>query len=151
MHRRWGGVPLGTTHLPFWAQTNAEQGADADPRVSHAQQDAARAHQQLKHLTGHHTDQRAVLQRSIGEWPRSIEARATDLRKGLEQACRALTEIEALPVPDAAQLIRDIAAQAEAERAVQAARRARAAERRRWPSPSPEYGPGLERDFGPSL
>ena len=140
------------TNVTAWAEFVAGQGADADPRVIHAQQDAARAHQQMQHLTGHHADQRAALQQSIGEWPLSIEARATELRNGLEQARRTLTEIEALPVPDAAQLIRDMAVQAEAGRVVQAARRARAAERRRWPSPSsPASGHGLERDFGPSL
>jgi len=149
--RRWGEAPQMLTNVTAWAEFVAGQGADSDPRVIHAQQDAARAHQQLHNLAARHADQRAELQRSIGDWPRSIEARATDLRRGLEQARRTLTEIEALPAPDGAQLIRDLAAQAEAARTARAARRARAAERNRWPSPSPEYGPSLERDFGPSL
>jgi len=147
MRRRWGDVPQTPAGIAAWAEAIAGQGADADPRVIEAQQDAARAHQQLRHLTVHHADARAALWRSVGEWPSGVEARATELRSGVAQARRTLAEIEALPLTEAAQLIRDRAAQAAAERTAEAASRARAAEPSPWHSPSPVY----QRGFGPSL
>lgn len=66
----------------------------------------------------------------------------------MRQARRQLAEIDALPVGEAAQLVRDRAAQAEAERLAEAARRARAAERARWDFPGPVYPSAPDRDYG---
>jgi hypothetical protein len=69
----------------------------------------------------------------------------------VNQARRTFAEIEAVPVTEAAHLIRDRAAQGAAERTAEAASCARAAEPSPWPSPSPVYQPDAERGFGPSL
>lgn len=87
--------------------------------------------------------------------PSTASTRAADWRARAEQARHDLTEIEALPVAEAAQLVRERAARAEAERQAaeraQAVREARAAQLGRS-RPSSEHGrTGPERDFGPSL
>ena len=153
VRRRWGDVPLTATHLPFWAEAVAGQRVDADPRVIEARQDAAHAAQRLHDLTAHRADARAALCRLVGDGqrPSTIQARAAELRSGVDQARIALAEIEALPVAEAAQLIRDRAVQAAAERFAEAARLARGADPGRWQSPAPVYPSYPERGFGPSL
>lgn len=84
--------------------------------------------------------------------PSTAITRATQWRTRAEQARSDLAEIEALPVTEAVQLIRNLTARAEAEREAteraQAARDARAAQFR---SPSTDHGrTGPERD-GPRL
>jgi hypothetical protein len=137
MRRRWEDVPQTPAGIAAWAEAVAGRGADADPRVIEARQDAARARQQLRHLTVHQADARAALRSSIGEGPTGVEARAAALRGGLELARRTLAEIEALPVAQAAQLIRERAAQAVAARTAEGEGRARAAEPGPRRSPSP--------------
>ena len=153
VRRRWGDVPLTTDHLPHWAQTVANRHADADPRVIASARDAAHAHQQLRDLTAHHADTRAALWHTIGggQRPSDLQARATQWRARADHDRRSLAEIEALPVTEAAQHIRDRSEQATAERiAVEAASRARAAEPSRWHSLSRVHQPDPERGFGPS-
>jgi hypothetical protein len=151
MRRRWGDVPQTEVGLCAWAEGVAGQRADTDPRVIQAQQDAAQAHQQLRDLTAHHADARAELRRSVSEGPGGAKARATESHNRAAHARRTLAELEALPVTEAAQLIQDRAARAEAEKIATAASQARAAEPARWHSPSPGYPPGHERGIGPSL
>lgn len=150
---RWGDVPLSTTHLPFWAEAVADQVLHADPRVIAAQQAAEHAHLEQRELTATHTAARSALWQGIGGGylPSSLRARVTELRGHAQQSRDTLTEIEALPVTEAAQLIRDRAAQAEAERIAEATRLARGADPGRWHSPAPVYPPYPERGFGPSL
>ena len=111
------------------------------------------AAQRLHDLTAHRADARAALCRLVGDGqrPSTIQARAAELRSGVDQARIALAEIEALPVAEAAQLIRDRAVQAAAERFAEAARLARGADPGRWQSPAPVYPSYPERGFGPSL
>ena len=150
---RWGDVPLSTTHLPFWAEAVAERLLHADSRVIAAQQAAEHAHLEQRELTATHAAARSGMWQGIGGGylPSSLRARVTELRGQAQQSRDTLTEIEALPVTEAAQLIRDRAAQAEAEKVVEAAGRARAAQARGLSSPTPVYYPGPQRDFGPSL
>ncbi len=154
VRRRWGDVPLTTDHLPHWAQAVADHHADADPRVIAASRAADHAHQQLRDLTAQHADARAALWHSIGagQRPSDLQVNATQSRARADHARRALAQIDALPVTDAAQLIRDRQAQAPTERiAVEAANRARAAEPARWRSPAPGHQPDPDRGIGPSL
>lgn len=152
VRRRWGGVPATTTHLPFWAEAVAGQRVDADPRVIGAQQDAERAHLEQQELMADHAAARSALRHDIGggHLPSSLQARTTALRAHADRARHALTEIEALPVAEAAQLIRDNAAHARAEGTAEAARQAPAKDVSRWHLPSPVH-PGPGRGFGPSL
>ena len=153
VRRRWDDVPLTATHLPFWAEAVAGQRVDADPRVVEARQDAERAHLEQRQLTADHVAARSALWQTIGggQRPSGVEARVAKWRRGEDQARIALAEIEALPVNEAAQLIRDRAAQAADQKVAEAARQARAAEARGWSSPTPAYYPSPQRDFGPSL
>jgi hypothetical protein len=153
VRERWGDVPLSTTHLPFWADAVAERRVDADPRVIAAQQAADHAHLEQRELTANHAAARTAQWQGIGGGylPSSLRARVTELRSHAQQTRLDLAEIEALPVTEAAQLIRDRAAQAEAERVAEATRLARGADPGRWHSPAPVYPPYPERGFGPSL
>ncbi len=100
-----------------------------------------------------HAAARSALRHDVGggHLPSSLEARATELRAHARQARHTLAEIEALPVAEAAQLIRDNSARATAEAVAEATWQTRAAEATRWHSPSPVPPPGPERGFGPSL
>lgn len=153
MRRRWGVVPQTGAHLSSWAEAVARQRADADPRVIEARQDAAHAARVLQDLTARHADERAALYRLVGDGQRSsstVQGRAAELRGGVDRARDGLAEIEALPVTEAAQLIRNRAAQAAAQEAADAARQARDAEARAWSPPAPMYYPGPQRGFGPT-
>jgi hypothetical protein len=151
--RRWGGTPFGGGNLEAWATTVAERRAEADPRVVQARETVARAAERLRDLNARHGQALVALCREVGDGqsPRSIRAMAEHWRGTVDQASRALTEIEALPAHDAARLIRDRAAQAAAERAAEDGRRAQAAERARQYSLDPVYLSGPDRGFGPSL
>lgn len=151
--RRWGGTPFGGGNLDAWAATVAERRAEADPRVVQARETVASAAERLRDLNARHGQALVALCREVGDGqsPRSIRAMAEHWRGTVDQASRALTEIEALPAHDAARLIRDRAAQAAAERAAEDGRRAQAAERARQYSLDPVYLSGPDRGFGPSL
>ena len=154
VRRRWGDVPLTTDHLPHWAHAVADREVDVDPRVIAAARAADHAYQQLRDLTGQHADARAALWHSIGAGQRTsdLQARATQSRAHADHARHALAQIDALPITDAAQLIRDRSALAPAEGiAVEAATRARAADPTRRRPPTPVHQPGPDRGFGPSL
>ncbi len=153
VRQRWGDVPHTATHLPFWAEAVAEQRVRADPRVIEAQQAAEHAHLEQQELTSTHSAARSAQWQGIGGGylPSSLKARVTELRGHAQHSRDTLTEIETLPVTAAAQLIRDRAAQAEAEGIEEAARLARAAERAGRHSPSPVYPSYPERGFGPGL
>ena len=87
--------------------------------------------------------------------PSTASTRATQWRTRAEQARHDLAEIETLPVTEAAQLVRERAARAEAEREAaeraQAGRDARAAQLGQFRPSSDQGRAGPERDFGPSL
>jgi hypothetical protein len=153
VRRRWGDLPLTTTHLPHWAEAVAEQRVDADPRAIAAQQDAERAHLEQQQLTENHAAARSALRQGIGSGyaPSSLKARTAELRAHAQQARHHLAEIEAFPSTEAAQLIRDRAAHAEPERTRAATRPAPAADPGRRQPSAPAYPSYPEHDFGPSL
>ncbi len=150
VRRRWGDVPHTTAHLAFWAEAAAELQVRTDPRVVEAQQSADRAHLAEQELKATHQEERSNLMNDVagGHWPSRLAERVTELRGHVRQARRQLAEIDAMPVGEAAQLIRDRAAQAEAERLAEAVRRARGAERARWDFSGPVYPSTPDRDYG---
>lgn len=139
--------------MDAWATDVAERRADVHPRVVQAQQDAAEATQGLRDLAARHVESKRALCRELGfdQSPRTITARAENWRGIIDRASGALTAIEALPTGEAAQLIRDRAAQAAAEAAAEALRATRAAATRRWSAPEPVHHASPQRDFGPRL
>jgi hypothetical protein len=121
--------------------------------VVDASRNAEQAHNEQQRQAWHRTDERAALRLRIpGNLPPSrVEANAAAWRRHLEQSRSDLAEIEALPLIEAAQLIRDRAARTEAERVVaeraKTARDARAAQLARFHTPSIDHGrPGPGRD-----
>ncbi|RPF27276.1 TrwC relaxase [Georgenia muralis] len=150
--QRWGDTPLTTTHLPAWTNAAARRRVDADPRVIKAKKAADHAHLSEQELAMSHAAAFAALWQDIGcgRMPGPLEARATELRRHAHQARRSLAEIEALPVVDAEQLIRQNATRTMAERLAEAALKARTAHAGRRHSPSPTRRPDPGRNFTPS-
>ncbi|PJJ63690.1 MobF family relaxase [Compostimonas suwonensis] len=151
VRRRWGGLPTGAGGLEPWAERVAGAQADADPRVTETRQEAEQAHREQSRLAERHLRESTGLRRKVlgSAAPSAAITRASGWRARAEQARLDLAQIEALPVTEAAQYVRDLAARAEAER-VQAAREKRAAQLGRY-RPSTDHGrTGPERD-APSL
>ncbi|MGB4779853.1 MobF family relaxase [Microbacterium sp.] len=132
--QRWGSVPHTTTGLASWARAVAAQQAETDPSVvdTAAQADAAQDAQ--KQLDRRHLDERVALAgRVFGNRARtSPHQQAARWRQRAEQARRELTQIEAMPVTEAARLVHDRAehehARREAVERAEAARKARTAQ-----------------------
>jgi hypothetical protein len=143
---RWGGVPQTAVGLPSWAEAVAGRQTEADPRVTEMRKDVEQAHHERRQLADRHLHESAVLHRQLlgSATPGTASTRAAGWRTRAEQARRDLAEIEALPVTEAAQIVRLRAARAEAEREaaerVQAARDARAAKLHQFRSPSTGHG-----------
>jgi hypothetical protein len=157
VRRRGGGLPNGASGVQPWAEAVAGKQADADPRVTETRQEAEQTHRQQHRLAERHLQESAALHRqALGSTtPSTASTRAAGWRTRAEQARRDLAEIEALPVTEAARLVRERAARAEAEREAaeraQAARDARAAQLGQF-RPSSDHGwTGPEHNFGPSL
>ena len=152
VRRRWGGLPSGAGGLEPWAETVAGKQADADPRVTETRHDAEQTHREQSRLAERHLRESVALrQRVLGSaTPRTAITRAAGWRARAEQARHDLAQIEALPVTEAAQYVRGLAARAEAER--QAAERAQAAREKRATQlgryrPSSDHGrTGPQRD-----
>ncbi|MFT4122281.1 MAG: hypothetical protein QM635_00440 [Microbacteriaceae bacterium] len=148
---RWGRLPQTATGIPEWAEAVAGQQADTDPRVAEARQVAERDRRAGQGLTARQLrEETALRRRTIGDArPSSIAARAATLRKQAEQDRRDLAQIEALPLREAAQLVHERAAQAEAARLAaereKAAAEARAAKLGHFPSTTTTRRTGPER------
>ncbi|MDM4763224.1 hypothetical protein QT381_09420 [Galbitalea sp. SE-J8] len=152
VRRRWGSLPTGAGGLKPWAETVAGKQADADPRVTETRQEAEQAHRERGSLAERHLRESTVLRRKVlgSATPSTARTRAAGLRARAEQARRDLAQIEALPVTEAVQYVRELAARARAEREIaeraRAAREARAAQLGRF-RPSSDHGrTGPERD-----
>ena len=156
--QRWGGVPQTMTGIPYWAEAAARTRVDTDPRVADANREVEQIHREQQRRAWRRADERAaLLSRIPGQLPPDrVDARAFQWRGRVEQARGYLAEIEALPVTDAARLILDRAARAQAERAAadraQAERDARAAKLTQFHAPSIDHErPEPERDHGLGL
>lgn len=152
VRRRWGSLPTGTGGVEPWAERVAGKRADADPRATETRQDAEQVHRaQSRMVERHLRESIALSHRALaGSTPSRVIAHAAQLRRQAERDRRDLARIEALPVTEAVQYVRDLAARAEAER--QAAERAQAAREKRAAQlgrsqPSSDHGrTGPERD-----
>lgn len=150
VRRHWGGLPTGVTGVRAWAEAVAGKRADIDPRVTEARRDAEQTNREQRTLAQRHLYESGALRQQVfgSATPSTAITRATQWRTRAEQARSDLAEIETLPVIEAAQLIHDLTARAEAERVAaeraQAARDARAAQ---FGSPSTDHDrTGPERD-----
>ncbi len=143
---RWGGAPQTAAGLPSWAEAVAGRQTETDPRVTEMRKDVEQAHHERRQLADRHLHESAVLHRQLlgSATPSTASTRAAGWRSRAEQARRDLAQIEALPVTEAAQLVRVRAARAEAEREaaerIRAARHARAVKLHQFRSPSTGHG-----------
>src|SRR6218665_2232776 len=134
VRRCWGGLPTGAQGVEPWAEAFAGKRADADLRVTELRQEAEQARREQNRLAEPHLRESVALRRQVlgSATPSTVSARAAGWRARAEQARHDLAQIEALPVAEAAQLVGELAARAEAERQAaeraQAAREARAAQ-----------------------
>lgn len=127
VRQRWGRLPTAGESIKVWAEAVAGKQADADLRVTETRQNAEQAHREQGSMVERQMHESIALsQRALaGSTPSRVIAHATKLRKQAERDRRDLARIEALPVTEAAQYVRELAARDDAER--QAAERARAA------------------------
>lgn len=134
VRRHWGGLPTGAAGVEAWAETVAGKQADADPRVTETRNEAQQAHREQRRMVDRQMRESIALsQRALGNsTPSRVIAHAAKLREQAERDRSDLARIEALPVLEAAQLVSELTARAEAERQAaeraQAAREARAAQ-----------------------
>ncbi|PJJ55383.1 MobF family relaxase [Compostimonas suwonensis] len=144
VRRRWGGLPPGAGGVESWAETVAGKQADADPHVTETRNEAQQTHREQGRMVERHLHESiAMSQRALGgSTPSRVIAHAAKLRKQAERDRHDLARIEALPVTEAAQYVRELTARAEAEREAaeraRAAREARAAQLEQFP-PSPGH------------
>jgi len=142
---QWGDVPQTASGISSWAEIAAGRRADTDRRVTETRVDAEHAQHERWQLTDRHLRESAVLHRQVlgSATPSTASTRATQWRTRAKQGRRDLAQIEALPVTEAALLIRDRTARAEAERdaaeRLQAARDARAVKLHQFQSPSTDH------------
>ena len=153
--RRWGSTPQTPKGIEPWAVTVAQQAANADPNVTRLQERVDEARQSQQRLTTRQSRERADLRRQVlGERaPSNPGGQASRWRERAEATRRNLASIEALPLVEAAQLIRTRAEQEEAQRTLAertlAGRRARAAQLDDFTHHSPDDGPTRpDRELG---
>ena len=152
LRRCWGGVPTGTTGVQPWAEAVAGKQADTDPRVTQSRRHAQQTHREQHHLAERHLRESALLRRRVLGFATVSTAisRAAQWHSRADQTRRDLAEIEALPVTEAARLVRERAARAEVEleaaKCAPAVRDARAVQLGQF-QPSSDHGrTGPERD-----
>jgi hypothetical protein len=123
VHERWGTVPQTAESVKSWAKTAAEKRADADSRLIDSHQRAQDARAAERQLVNRHLDERNELRRRLNSHPGiaryvqgSPENHLAQWRQRAATLRRDLAHIEALPVSEAAQLIRRRRAEAEAQR-----------------------------------
>ena len=122
MSRRWSSMPNTTMALPTWAASTAGHVAENDPRVIETRQRAASEQERLHALHARQRRECDALRRSIYGRARTAGGAATRAEgwaRQAEEARRLLGQIEALPIDQAAVLIRErIEVQKAAERAL---------------------------------
>jgi hypothetical protein len=142
--RRWGTLPQTPTGIDAWAEAVAERQAESDPRVSQAREQADRLRDEYAQLADRQQRERGVLQREVygKQRPTSAQAQAARWRARANHARQALVEIEARPVTEAAQLLRerDLRQRAQ-ERAHEQARQQEQGEAVERPTHSPGHRP----------
>lgn len=138
---RWSTLPETVAGVESWAASVGQREAGTDPLVEVALERAGAALQAKHQLAARQMQERANLRRQVfgDRKPSDPRAQAARWQKRAEIGRRDLAAIEALPVVEAAELIRErTEAQQAAERAL-TERAARLHESHRW-SVSPRRG-----------
>ncbi len=139
---RWGSFPVTAESVEAWATTVASREADAHPRVVEQRERVTGAKQEQQELAARHTQEnRTLVAQAFGDrTPSSPRKLAARWRAQAETARRDLSSIDALPVTEAAQLIRDRATHEQA-RCEAVEHEARAAQLHDFARRSPRQGP----------
>lgn len=118
MRRRWDITPQTPTGIAGWAQRVAGQAATGDPRVVTATTAAEAARETQRQVAERHSRERAGLRRQLlgDRAAGNLAAQVERWQERVATARRDLDTIEALPVAEAAQLIRVLAGQDRAQR-----------------------------------
>ncbi len=117
--RRWGSTPQTPEGIEPWAIAVAQQAVDPDPRVTETQERADDTRRAQQRLADQHIRERSNLRdRLLGNRPAggSPKAHALRWRDQAETSRRDLATIEALPVSEAARIVRTRAEQEQAQR-----------------------------------
>jgi hypothetical protein len=116
--QRWGSVPATAAGVEAWAETVTAREAGSHPRVVEQRERMEEAKEGQRELAARHAQERRVLVRKMfgDRTPSSPREQAAQWQEQAETARRDLTAIEALPPTEAAQIIRDRAAQEQARR-----------------------------------
>jgi len=135
---RWQTLPETTAGVEPWAVSVAQREADTDARVTAVQKRADEARREQQRLVARQMQERADLRRQVfgDRKPSDPRAQATRWQERAQTARRALAAIEALPVVEAAELIRYRAKREQAPR--EAAERA-LAERKAHAARLPDF------------
>lgn len=152
---RWQSLPHSAASLPAWAEAVAQREANVMPEVVEAREAANRAHAEAENISARQTrEYMALSQRVLGNrQPSVVAARIEKLRKQTAQDRRYRAQLDELTPPAAAQLVRERAAHAEAQRlAAEETRRAAEARAAQLDAPLRERGRGHSPyGDGPSL
>lgn len=113
VRRRWGSIPIGPASVTAWAEIVANRQADTDPRIAAQQALAETARREYQDLVTRHVREQRDLERNLngGAAAGNPDRRASEWQRRAATARRKLAAIEALPVTNAARLIKEHAAQ----------------------------------------
>ncbi len=155
---RWGSLPQSTGSMEAWARGVAQQHADADPRLIVADQQAENARTAKRELGDRQKAERAGISRRyftrdpIGTYPgqERAEAELDRWHQRADNLRRDLDSIERLPVNEAAELVSQRRAEAQARREVaertRERRQSQLANTDLGPARRPPQRPGPSRD-----
>ena len=140
VHARWQSIPHSESGLPAWAEAVAQRQADHAPEIIEAREEATRSHQIAKEIAARQSrEHTALYERVLGNRrPDAVAARVKNLHEQATRDRHYFAQLDALPPNEAVQLVREHAAQNEAQRL--------AAERARQTAGSRDAH--YERDFG---
>jgi hypothetical protein len=140
VHARWQSIPHSESGLPAWAEAVAQRQADHAPEIIEAREEATRSHQIAKEIAARQSrEDTALYERVLGNRrPDAVAARVKNLHEQATRDRHYFAQLDALPPNEAVQLVREHAAQNEAQRL--------AAERARQTAGSRDAH--YERDFG---
>lgn len=127
VRRTWGSIPVAAANVEPWVESVTSRKVDAHPRVSAQRKRVDAARKAQRELAVRHLEERRGLVHDVfGDLrPGNPREYARMWRQHADVARHDLETIEALPVTEAAQLIRDRAAQEQGRR--EAAERAETA------------------------
>lgn len=154
IRNRWQSVPHSEAGLPAWVDAVTQREADALAEVVETREVAKRAHADAGKISARQTREYMALYEQVlgSHQPGVVAARSEKLRKQAAHDRRYLAQLDTLPPGEAVQLVREHAAQAEAQRlAAEEVRNAAEARTARHRQDTERRRQGPRRDVGRRL